>query len=287
MISLLQLHPGKLLRKMLGSLVIAIATGSLGFAADIHTIKLPPAPNMDRAELHYINTVANPKAVLVLCPGFNGSGERLIQAKAWQEFAQSERLGLVGLSFASPVNTFHDGTGYYYASKGSGQVLLDGIREIYGNDLPLILYGFSGGAHFASRFTEWKPERVLTWCAYSAGWWDEPKLSETTPPGIVACGDADHRLGASLIYFKQGRAVGKPWLWVSLGGIGHVGSRPLDEFVRNYFSVILGSRSTNGVWVDVDTKKVVPSKEAAAQPVLSGWLPSEKLLDEWRTVHTP
>lgn len=256
-------------------------------ASEIQTLKLTPIANMDRAELHYIKTVFNPKAVLVLCPGFNGSGEGLIRSQIWQNFAKREKLELVGLSFASSVRTLHNGTGYYYASKGSGQVLLDGIRQIYGKDLPLILYGFSGGAHFTGRFTEWNPERVLTWCAYSAGWWDVPEASETTPPGIVACGDADHRYGASLIYFKQGRAVGKPWLWVSLGGVGHVGSRQLDEFVRNYFSTLLASRTQHGVWVDVDTKKVVTQKKAIAQPSLSGWLPSEQLLEAWKKIHMP
>lgn len=67
---------------------------------------------MDRTEMHSVNTVSNPKAVLVLCPGFNGSGEGLIRSEVWQDSARKEKLGLVGLSFASPINTFHDGTGY-------------------------------------------------------------------------------------------------------------------------------------------------------------------------------
>jgi len=254
---------------------------------EISKLTLPPAPHMDRAELHYLNMVPNPKAVLILCPGANGNGEGLIRSKVWQEFARKEKLGLVGLSFASPLSAIHDGTGYYYASKGSGQLLLDGIRQIYGRELPLILCGFSGGAHFTSRFTEWNPTAVLTWCAYSAGWWDVPERSDVAPPGIVACGDADHRYGASLIYFKQGRAAGKPWTWVSLGGVGHRGSKELDDFVRNYFSTVLAEHFRAGLWVDVDLKTHLTIAEAQSQPALSGWLPSEKLLEEWKQIHKP
>lgn len=253
----------------------------------VKTLRLAPAEHMTRAELHYVETVPTPRAALILCPGVNGSGEGLVRSAAWRSFAQKEKLGLIGLSFASPIPAIHEGTGYYYVSKGSGEVLLQGIRQIFGRDLPLILYGFSGGAHFTSRFTEWKPDRVLTWCAYSAGWWDEPKSSDVAPPGIVACGDADYRFGASLIYFKQGRAAGKPWLWISLGGVDHVRAPELDEFVKNYFSTILANRRNDGLWVDMDMKAQMTKAEADKHPSLSGWLPHEHLLKEWGKIHSP
>lgn len=254
---------------------------------EVETLILAPAPNMIRAEMHYIATVASPKAVLVLCPGCNGSGENLIRAREWIAFAKENDLGLVGLSFASPMAAIHDGTGYYYASKGSGEKLLEGIRNIYGKDLPLLLYGFSGGAHFTSRFEQWNPARVLSWCAYSAGWWDEPKRSPISPPGIVACGDEDPRYGASLIYFKQGRAVGSPWQWVSLAKTGHEGSPALDEFVRRYFEVVLSDRDQAGVWTDIDCEEKVDDAEQAVHPSLTGWLPSERLFGGWKKLNAP
>jgi len=255
-------------------------------AQEVKTLRLEPAPNMTRAELHYVATVPNPKAVLVLCPGCNGSAEDLIRSPKWIAFAKQHRLGLVGLSFASPLPAIEDGTGYYYASRGSGEKLVEGVRKIYGRELPLFLYGFSGGAHFTSRFEEWNPARVLSWCALSAGWWDEPKQNSISPPGIVACGDEDPRYGASLIYFKQGRAAGKPWQWVSLPKIGHQGSPALDNFVRDYFSAVLTSPKMS-VWTDIDREEKVSSSEQAAQPSLTGWLPSEKLFDEWRRLNAP
>jgi len=268
---------------------LVFLAGMVGLMATekVETLRLEPGPNMTRAELHHVATVPAPKAVLALCPGCNGSGEDLIRSPKWIAFAKQHRLGLVGLSFASPIPAIQDGTGYYYASKGSGEKLLEGIRKIYGRDLPLLLYGFSGGSHFTSRFEEWNPARVLSWCAYSAGWWDEPHRNSISPPGIVACGDEDPRYGASLIYFKQGRAAGKPWQWVSLPKIGHQGSPALDDFVRDYFSDILSSSQKTPLWTDIDREEKVSVSEQLAQPSLTGWLPSEKLFDEWRKLNAP
>ncbi len=256
-------------------------------AEEVKTLRLEPAANMDRAELHYVKTVDNPRAVLILCPGCNGSGESLIRSDAWISFAKEQRLGLVGLSFSSPMPAIHDGTGYYYASKGSGEVLLKGIREIYGRDLPLLLFGFSGGAHFTSRFEQWNPSRVLSWCAYSAGWWDEPRPNAIAPPGIVACGDEDPRYGASLIYLKQGRAAGKPWLWVSLPKTRHSGSASLDEFVRYYFKSVLSHPERRAAWIDIDREVEVDNEFAKKVPTLAGWIPSRALVKAWQDVHAP
>lgn len=81
------------------------------FATEIENIHLVPSPNMVRTNLYYMTPIANPQAVLVLAPGVNGSGENLVRSPVWQEFAQRNHLGLVGLSFASPEKAIHDGTG--------------------------------------------------------------------------------------------------------------------------------------------------------------------------------
>ncbi len=270
----------------LAAILFLIGIAIVSAAEKIETLRLEPAPNMTRAELHFVETVPSPKAVLVLCPGSNGSAENQIRANQWIDFAKNHDLGLVGLSFASPESALHDDTGYYYVSEGSGEKLLEGIRRIFGKDLPLLLYGISGGAHFTSRFEQWKPNRVLTWCAYSAGWWDKPHSSPAAPPGIVACGDEDGRYGASLIYFKQGRAAGNRWLWVSLPKTGHSYSPELDDFVRNYFATILSSRTSRPSWVDIDQEEALPPG-VEIHPALSAWLPSEKLFDQWRKIHEP
>ncbi len=263
--------------------ILAVAMAS---AADVvEKISLPTSTEIQRADLYYWKEIRRPQAVLILCPGYNGNGEGLIRQKIWQEFAKTHRLGLVGLSFASKGDP-HTG-GYYYASQGSGELLLTGIRKIYGRELPLVLYGFSGGAHFTSRFEEWKPEQVVTWCAYSAGWWNEPLSSQNCPPGIVICGDEDARFGASLIYFKQGRAIGKPWLWISVSKTGHSPLPTVENFIRSYFHVILEEKNAAGLWVDIDKKAKADSKDVKKVPSVTAWLPDKALLDNWKEIHEP
>ncbi len=256
-------------------------------AVEIQKYSVKPPPDIVRADVYAMKTEWQPRAVLVLCPGANGNGEEMIRKREWQEFAREQHLALAGLSFASDTSLLQDcGRGYYCAAKGSGQALLDALRKIYGRDLPILLYGFSGGAHFTSGFVEWKPDRVISWCAYSAGWWDTPQKAPVCPPGIVVCGDADPRYGASMIYFKQGRAAGKPWLWISVPKIGHAIHPPTEAFVRSYFAAVL-KRNTQGAWVDVDLKALAEKSVVENQPSLTGWLPDEALLPTWREIHEP
>lgn len=263
----------------------AITALSVGHSQEIQKLALTPPADMTRADLYVYRSAENPIGVVVLCPGLNGNGESFLRRDEWRQFARSHNLGLVALSFASPNEFLNEkGRGYYYASKGSGQVLLDGIRKIYGSDLPVLLYGFSAGAHFTSRFAEWKPERVLAWCAYSAAWWDIPKEAAVNPPGIVACGNDDFRKKASFAYFKQGRSAGKPWLWINISKMGHSMAPQLETFARHYFSAVIDASlhpdsSDGGLWIDVDNKKSQDS------PPLTGWLPDKKLFDEWKLIN--
>jgi len=249
-------------------------------------IHLSPPPGLTRADIYVTPTVARPRAVLVLCPGMNGNGRPLLTAE-WIAFSRENQLGLAALSFASREEDLGEGKGYYYPVQGSGQCLVNAIRKAFGRDLPLLLYGISGGAHFTSRFVEWKPSQVVAWCAYTAGWWDQPKLSRYNPPGIVACGDEDARYGATLGYFLQGRALGKHWTWVSLAKTDHQSSPALDEFVRGYFAAILRHETATAQWLDVDLKTPITRKEIEAHPTLACWLPNQSTVQSWIKLHQP
>lgn len=266
---------------------------SFAFSACAETpamLSLKPAAGMTRADIYCIKTVENPKAVLALFPGCNGNGAGLVADPVWQAFAKENELGLIGISFASELSDIHNGKGYYYAGYGSGDVLLSGVDALFGNKLPVLLYGFSGGAHFTARFVEWKPERVIAWCAYSAGWWDEPQPSKIMPPGIVACGEDDVRLGASLVYFKQGRAATKPWLWIGIPRNGHSPDKRVESFVRNYFeSILQNDPETNafgsGLWVDIDMHTAAEAATVGRYPSITAWLPDAGLLNAWRSLN--
>jgi len=264
-------------------LMASTLIGGMAYAASPARHSLVPAPGMTRADLVVV-AHPNPVAVLVLAPGANGDGGALVADAGWRKFAEAKRLTLIGLSFASETDTIHGGTGYYYAAKGSGKLLLDALDRLAGKPLPVLLYGFSGGAHFTARFAEWKPERVTAWCAYSAGWWDEPQPSAIMPSGMVVCGEEDGRLGASLTYFKQGRALGRPWLWVGIPKSGHVQESRVVSFARDYFAVILGEvpHEPQGGWVDIEEKTVAGEDLSRYHPTSIGWLPDMRLFPKWK-----
>lgn len=78
---------------------------------------------------------------------------------------------------------------------------------------------------------------------------------------------------------------------MSLPKLGHQASPALEEFARKYFEAVLkrggSSALSGGVWVDVDTKKVITESEAMAVPSESGWLPDPSLTQDWRKIHEP
>jgi len=271
------------------SLFLLLEIGCSQAVPKIEKISLPLIQDIQRADLYVLKLTEHPVAILVLSPGFNDNGMTWLQNPLWQKFAQDHNLGLVGLSFASDTKLLQKGHGYYYPSQGSGQLLIEGINQAFGRDIPLLLYGFSGGAHFTAAFAEWKPQQVKGWCAYSAGWWEKPSAISNSPPGIVACGDEDERYGASLSYFKQGRSLGKPWLWISLFKTGHILSLPLESFVRDYFAVLLRPKEStpSGRWMDIDLKTNADPDTVTHQPSMTGWLPDGKLLTKWKEIHQP
>ena len=131
------------------AMLIAAASA---FAENVKTLELTPAEGMTRANLSYIipEGVKEPEGFLLLASGYNSDGTFLIKKAEWIEFAKKQKLILVGLSFASDTDDLTNGKGYYYASKGSGQVFLEGLDKIQDGKLPIYMYGFSGGAHFTA-----------------------------------------------------------------------------------------------------------------------------------------
>jgi hypothetical protein len=191
---------------------------------------------------------------------------------------------LAGIAFESdPSDRAH---GYHYVREGSGQALVDALRQVYGSDLPLLMYGFSRGAVFVCRFADWKPERLLGWCAYSPGEGDEQSPHPNAPPGLIACGEEDVNYGWSLLYFKRGRAQAKPWLWLSIANTGHARTPNEEDFVRTYLAAIL-SRSKTPAWVDIDEKRQLTSAEAAQTPSESGLIPNSSMMEAWTRIHAP
>ena len=268
-----------LLKNICLSLAFTLILSSLANSEpEIKTMRLSPVPGMIRAELKYGTVPPDCAGALVLCPGYNGDGETLIREKGWRDFAKKHRLVLVGLSFASNTDDLSakNRRGYYYAENGSGHLLLSGLRKIIGKDLPIAIFGFSGGAHFTHRFVYQFPEKIKVWAAYGFGWYDDAPESPTIkPPGVFACGLKDSRFDATLSAFLSARRAQWPVCWLGIPENGHITDARAIALIRNYFdAVFLMKKETLGIWT------------YARHWGLDGfwvkaWFPNEKTLNDW------
>lgn len=131
------------------AMLIAAASA---FAENVKTLELTPSEGMTRANLSYIipEGVKEPEGFLLLASGYNSDGTFLIKKAEWIEFAKKQKLILVGLSFASDTDDLTNGKGYYYASKGSGQVFLEGLDKIQDGKLPIYVRIFRRSAFYSA-----------------------------------------------------------------------------------------------------------------------------------------
>jgi len=277
-------------------------TLSLPDSAGIVKLTFPPTPAIERADLYFRSPHSTqtesitPKAILILAPGRNGNGRDLIVKEEWTRFADAHQLILCGLCFSSPKDRIEDS--YSNAHSSSGALLLSGIDRYLGasqpQNLPLLLYGFSAGARFTASFVDAHPDRVLTWCGYAVGRWEDLRSTDAAfPPGLVACGEWDAGCyHASLVHFQKGRKLGQPWMWLSLAEIGHQWSPDLNVFVRRFFAGML-DEPTRKQWIssagyfDIDTRKPVSEAELKEWPIFATWLPDGELREQWMKVHHP
>ncbi|MBO7721700.1 MAG: hypothetical protein J6T01_04750 [Kiritimatiellae bacterium] len=253
-------------------------------AGTVHS-QLPPAEGVSAAAFDYLDDVpaSAARGVVVLVPGCNGDGAALLEDRDWADFASSNKFILAALTFKSEIDDLKNEKGYYATEKGSGKIAESAIRAL-GPRLPVVMYGFSGGAHFTASFAERSAKFLRGWCAASFDAENrlEPVKSLSSghaPPGIVACGSEDNtRVGGALSYFYAGRELDRKWTWVEIDGIAHSRDQRFETFVRNWFAVVLKG-GAKGTWVDISG-----GDAPAGEPVpktLKCWLPSESLRSSW------
>lgn len=157
---------------------------------------------------HWVPNRTLPSGILLLIPGYNGSGEAMMDAR-WKAFAEKHGLVLLAPTFKTTPEELQRGRGYYYPEQGSGaevERMLEQVGKETGVQTDKILiFGFSVGAHFAHRFALWKPQRVKAFVAYSAAWWSEPTEALREVPALIVCGEADRpRFEPTKEFFERG-----------------------------------------------------------------------------------
>lgn len=273
-------------------LILLLMCGLLDAHDGVKLLKLTTTAEIERADLYVWRPEGDIVAVMIFCPGHNGSGGGFVNDPEWQRFAEENHFALCGLSFASPMALTQKGFGYSHVDRESGKILLDAVdKEFDGKQLPLVFYGYSAGARFSTSFLAWKPDRVIAWCASGVGNWPALPNSGKIAPGIVACGEFDAGCyWSSLHYFQSGRQRNYPWVWVSLKDLGHEQSKELDKFTREYFKVILsnGLKPFEAEYYDIATRRQIQSQDLEGLKIFSASIPEDKtLIKNWLEIHYP
>lgn len=256
-------------------------TGLADSAWQRRHIEAVPTPRVSRAAFDLL-LPRNPKGILVLVPGANGDGRGFLNETNWTEFAEKRGWAVVAATFVSPEGLLKKGAGYYDVGASSGDMLLSALKEAGLGAQPLYIYGFSGGARFAAGFAMSFPSRVAGWAVLAPS--DAVAIrSGGDPPGIVACGANDGRLGASLSWFKELRKTGRRVTWVEVPRVAHARCPAFERFVRSWFSEEDSRRRGHdpGVWTDLGNGSLIDGKSPCS-PVNRSWFPSKDAYGSWR-----
>ena len=281
----------KLLMKRLFLVLIFVTNYLVGMTNPVDEFILSPTDEIKIAKVFFSKTSNNVKALLILAPGQNSSGMKILARPKWQEFAKKHSLILCSYHFASDDNFLRQGKGYFRAERESGRMLLEQIDTYFdGKSPPLLLHGVSGGAHFGSSLVDLVPDRFIFWSAYSAAWWISPAKHEFYPPGVVACGTHDAlRFYPSLSFFQEGRRLGYQWTWVALKDMGHAINEDYEDFIMQYMATLLnGSVDDSGILSDIHLRSeinLVPNLLSARKDEHFSWIPNSRLKSIWDEIH--
>jgi len=224
--------------------------------------------------------------VLLLVPGYNGSGARMLTPQ-WESFAAKNHLVLLAPTFRTSPEELQIRHGYYYPDQWSGvtteKALLElGRREKVSAD-KILIFGFSAGAHFAHRFALWKPSRVKAFVAYSAAWWDSPTEQLAHVPALIMCGEDDPRYEATLQFMVKGQLLGLPWVWRSYRGTGHEMIPSVQKMAEVFLGHYAAGEPDVPFYGDVQTYQyVTPDRMESIPEQVRVRLPSKTIAEQWR-----
>jgi len=223
--------------------------------------------------------------VLLLVPGYNGSGEGML-SPSWRSFADANGLILLAPTFHATPEELHAGKGYYYPAKGSGAAIEKAIDEVSRRVACLstgriLIFGFSAGAHVAHRFALWKPTRVEAFVAVSAAWWDKPTQAMADVPALIMCGEDDPRFSVTEAFYEAGAGLGAPWVWRSYQHAGHQVTPAMLALAQAFLRHYARAEKDSVTYGDAQTYEVTPDPQQIPE-IARVRLPSAEFAHLWQ-----
>ena len=207
-----------------------------------------------------------PRAILVISPGSGSSSLGDVGLKEWQDYANKEKLALIGLQISN--NSLGN-------SSNNLDILLYALKELTTkhnisavNNLPFLFSGFSAGGKFSYSYALDQKARTIAF-ANIKGLMSEGTTSESTVPGLIIAGELEgsqrvENVKKAFYAFRKDQNV---ICFAVEPNTGHSIDNS-NDLVRAYFTAVLKKRLVNGSLVELpeeevllgnyDTKEVFP-----------------------------
>lgn len=170
-------------------------------------------------------------------------------------------------------------------------------------DVPLLLWGGSAGAGFATTFAQLHPTRTVAFIRYHAhlrGWSPNVEVLKDIPALLVA-GGKDETAGTEDAerFWKNGRSTRAPWTFAVEPGATHRDEQTLlasQRLIVPWIAAVLRQRlqpgrirlqsvSQDRAWLgNHRTSDVAASATFRGPKLEASWLPDEATARGWRTV---
>jgi len=290
-------------------------------------VRIPPGGNFDKAEfrLWLPDEFSILKGVLVAVHGSNFDSRPWVKQSSWKEFVESRNvdvrasywqdiarrhsLALLGCNLTDKPHENMFIEEYCKVDEGSGQALLDALRELSEqsghpelSEAPLAFWGISAGGQFNYEFACWRPERTITFVLNKGGIYYTALASQAarSVPGVLYVGEKDSPFRNGIIngIFSMNRRANALWALTVEPNAVHEAARSL-EMSEAYFNEVIPLRLPkkpggalrplsleNGYLGDLNALTYAPYDEEKAKEGPAAWLPTEKTAQAWQAVMT-
>lgn len=298
--------------RTLYSLIICVIVfeflfASYGFGQTVLTDSLMNGNNYQKAafSLWFKSDTKKLLGIIVLVPGSNSDGRDMVNDTAWQNLATRHNFALVGCYFTDKPHDHMDIEHYVDVSKGSGQALLDILRDFSVQshhselaDAPVALWGMSAGGEFNYEFACWKPERTIAFIVNKGGiyYTSLAPAAAWDVPGVFITGEKDSPYRNNIIkgIFSINRRFGAKWIFAEDPGVAHEFEKS-TLFARFFFDNIIPLRlsydavnGTSGLnklkssgYIGISsTLQIFPDSDKEYSEITS-WFPTRRIAGGW------
>jgi len=196
-----------------------------------------------------------PRAILVISPGYNSSALGLTGLKEWQDYAIKEKLALLGVQLEN---------GNYASSSTSSDAMLYALEEISKErnvpeiaNLPFLLRGFSAGGLYSYFFSTFNENKTIAFANIKGASSFVAASNSKSVPGLIIAGEDDSgRVLPMKEYFLSHRENKSVWCFAIEPNSGHSVDNS-DKLVRAFFTAVLKKRLINEELIELDEESLL------------------------------